>query len=95
MNKAQLIAKIHEQAGEGLSPEQTAEIVDTILAVIAQSLQQDQRFSVPGFGSFSVRPRAARTGRNLHTGEAIEIPASNAVGFTPAQALKGRLGGGA
>ena len=47
-----------------------------------------KKVMLPGFGSFQLRPRAARKGRNPQTGEEIDIKASNAVGFTAAKGLK-------
>lgn len=88
MTKAELIERLHEKAGEGLSRRLTAEIADAVFDIIAHSLTQDGRFAVPGFGTFNVKTRAARKGRNPQTGAEIDIPASKAVQFKPAAALK-------
>jgi DNA-binding protein HU-beta len=91
MTKAELIERVYEQAGEGLSRRLTAEIVENIFDTIALSLERDARFAVPAFGTFTLKTRAARKGRNPQTGAEIDIPASKAVQFKAAAALKGDL----
>ena len=54
-------------------------------------IKKEKRFAYPGFGTFTVRARKARTGRNPQTGEAIKIKASKTVGFKPAPTLKNTL----
>lgn len=91
MTRQDLIERIG-QATEGEHPRKlVAEVVDTTFARIADALRDDGRFSYPGFGTFTVRDRAARTGKNPRSGEPIEIPASRAVTFRPARALKDAL----
>ena len=51
-------------------------------------MKQNGKVQIPGFGSFEVRERAARTGRNPHTGEAIEIAAAKVPAFKPGKGLK-------
>ena len=51
-------------------------------------MKQNGKVQIPGFGSFEVRERAARTGRNHHTGEAIEIAAAKVPAFKPGKGLK-------
>lgn len=91
MTKAELIERVYEQAGEGLSRRLTAEIVETIFDTISLSLERDSRFAVPAFGTFTLKTRAARKGRNPQTGAEIDIPESKAVQFKAAAALKGDL----
>jgi len=62
--------------------------VDSFLAWVADSLAHQRKVTFRGFGTFRVRYRQARPGRNPKTGEAIRIPASWTVAFRPAKALR-------
>lgn len=62
--------------------------VDSLFNAIGSALQDGAKVRVNGFGTFEVRERKARVGRNPRTGEAIPIPATKAPAFKPAQALK-------
>ena len=86
MNKAELIDAIAEAAD--LSKASATRALDATLDTITSSLQSDDQVTLVGFGTFSVRPRAARTGRNPRTGEAIQIKASNNPAFKAGKALK-------
>ncbi|MEC1270958.1 HU family DNA-binding protein [Bacillus vallismortis] len=86
MNKTGLIAKVAEKQGE--SKKEAAPSVETVFDTISEALKSGEKVSIPGFGTFEVRERAARKGRNIQTGEEIEIPASKVVKFKPAKALK-------
>jgi DNA-binding protein HU-beta len=70
----------------------TEGFVDEVFAAMAAAIQKDGRFTFPGFGTFSVRERKARTGRNPQTGEPMTIAASKTVAFKPATAFKDDLG---
>lgn len=89
MTKAELIAAIQDSTGE--SKKRTADIIDAVFGQVATAIQNDGRFSYPGFGTFSVRERKARTGRNPRTGESIKIPKSKTVAFKAAPGLKDEL----
>jgi DNA-binding protein HU-beta len=65
--------------------------IETVTDTITRELHRAQRFSLPGFGTFAVSNRAARTGRNPRTGEAIQIKASKGVRFRAGTRLKGSL----
>lgn len=86
MTKAELIDIVADQAG--LTKADTTRVYDAIFEAITKSLKKEGRFAVSGFGTFEVRKRAARKGRNPQTGEAIKIKASKSVGFKQAAALK-------
>ena len=86
MNKAELIDAVAEAAD--LSKASAARAVDAVTDAIADSLKKDEQVAIVGFGTFSVRKRAARSGRNPRTGETINIKASNVPGFKPGKALK-------
>ena len=82
MNKADLIAAIAAKTGE------TKKSADAFVDVITESLVKGDKVQLVGFGSFEVRKRAARKGRNPQTKEEIKIPASKAPVFKAGKALK-------
>jgi DNA-binding protein HU-beta len=86
MNKSDLIDSI--AASTGLTKADAGRALDATTANIASALQQGQSVSLVGFGTFSVKHRAARTGRNPRTGETIMIRASNNPAFKAGKALK-------
>ncbi|WP_261816890.1 HU family DNA-binding protein [Vibrio gallicus] len=86
MNKTQLIEKIADNAD--LSKASAGRALDAIVESISESLQQGDQVALVGFGTFSVRTRAARTGRNPKTGEEIQIAEAKVPGFKPGKALK-------
>lgn len=73
MNKAELIATMAETSG--VSKKDTEQVLNAFIATVQKTLKQDGKVQIPGFGSFEVRERAARLGRNSLTGKAIEIAA--------------------
>ena len=88
MTKAELIDKVHElSAGAAGSNNATGEVVDATFAAITEAIKAG-RFAYPGFGTFTVRERAAREGRNPRTKTTIQIAASKSVGFKAAPKLK-------
>jgi DNA-binding protein HU-beta len=86
MNKAELIDAI--AAGAELSKADAGRALDATVAAIGKALQKGDTVTVIGFGSFVVRARAARTGRNPKTGEEIKIAASKNPVFKAGKALK-------
>ncbi len=86
MNKAELIDKVAEAAD--ISKATAARAVDALTDSIAKELKKGQAVTLVGFGTFTVRKRAARMGRNPRTGEAIKIKASKSPGFKAGKALK-------
>ncbi len=90
MTKAELVSKVADSA-EGVSKKTVEELIDATFDAIAAAVKKEKRFAVPGFGTFTVRNRAARTGRNPQTGATIKIKASKTVGFKPAPSLKEKL----
>ncbi|MCA9525812.1 MAG: HU family DNA-binding protein [bacterium] len=91
MTKAELIEAVHAAAGEGMTRKAVADLVDTIFDRIASSVREDGKFYMPGFGTWTLKERQARTGRNPRTGDALEIPASRTVGFKVSSELKAEL----
>lgn len=86
MNKRDLVESVAAEAG--LDRRSAESALDAAMGAISQALADGDKVTVAGFGTFEVRDRAARTGRNPQTGEAIEIAASKAPAFKPAAALK-------
>ena len=86
MNKGELVDAVAGSAG--LSRADAAKAVDATLDAIQGTLAAGGGVSLVGFGTFSVKARAARMGRNPRTGEAIQIKASNVPGFKAGKGLK-------
>jgi len=86
MNKSELIDAV--AAGSGLSRSDASSATDALLDSIIKALGSGDQVALTGFGTFSVRARAARTGRNPQTGETIQIKASNSPGFKAGKAFK-------
>ncbi len=86
MNKAELIAAVAEKAG--LSKKDTEKVINAAFDTITDELVAGEKVSLVGFGSFDVRNRAERTGRNPVTREEITIPASRTPVFKAGKALK-------
>lgn len=86
MNKTDLIQAVAEAAELTKASAQRA--VDAALETITQALKEGDAVAIPGFGTFSVGERAARTGRNPQTGETIEIAAATVVKFKAGKGLK-------
>lgn len=86
MNKAELIDPIAGHAD--LTKSDAGRALEGFCEAITDAMRKGEDVVLVGFGSFSVKAREARTGRNPSTGEAIEIAASKSVGFKPGKALK-------
>ena len=86
MNKKELVAAIAEKAEIKKVDAEVA--LNAIVEVISNELSNGEEVALSGLGKFEVRERAARSGRNPQTGEAISIPATKALGFKAAKALK-------
>ena len=86
MNKAELIAAVAEKAG--LSKKDSEAAVTAALDAITAALEDGDKVQLVGFGSFEIKKRAARTGRNPRTNEPVEIPAAKLPVFKAGKALK-------
>ena len=86
MNKAELVDAVAGAAN--LSKADAGRAVDAVVEGITSALKRGEQVSVVGFGTFSVKHRAARSGRNPRTGETIQIAASNVPGFKAGKGLK-------
>lgn len=86
MNKSQLIDKIAEDAE--LSKAAAGRALDAMINAVTEALKNDDQVALVGFGTFSVRERSARQGRNPQTGETIQIAAAKVPAFKAGKALK-------
>jgi len=86
MNKAELVDAV--AGASNLSKADAGRAVDAVVESITAALKRGEQVSVVGFGTFSVKHRAARAGRNPRTGETIQIAASNVPGFKAGKGLK-------
>lgn len=86
MNKAELIDAV--AAATELSKADATRAVDAIINQITGTLKRGDQVTLVGFGTFQVKARAARTGRNPQTGQTIQIAATNVPGFKAGKALK-------
>ena len=86
MNKSDLIAEIAAKTGTTKKDAEAA--LNAFVSVVTEALEKDEKVQLVGFGSFEVRKRAARKGRNPQTKEEIKIPASKAPVFKAGKALK-------
>lgn len=89
MNKAELIDQM--AASADISKASATRALDAMLDAVTDSLKQSEQVVLVGFGTFSVKERAARTGRNPQTGEPIQISAAKIPAFKPGKALKDSL----
>jgi len=86
MNKGELIEAV--AAAADLTKADATKAVEAVLETVTRTLKKGDQVSIVGFGSFSVKSRAARQGRNPKTGATIDIPASRVPGFKAGKALK-------
>lgn len=86
MNKAELINSVAEMAE--MTKKDAEKAVSAVFAAIEEALVEGEKVQLVGFGTFEVRSRAARTGRNPQTGEEIQIAATKVPAFRAGKALK-------
>lgn len=86
MNKTELVASIVDKAD--ISKKDAEKAVAAFIDTVAEELKKDGKIQLVGFGTFEVRKRAARTGRNPQTGATIKVPASKNPVFKAGKALK-------
>jgi DNA-binding protein HU-beta len=89
MKKAELIDTVATKSE--LTKQDTKKAVDALFETISNTLANEEKIQLIGFGTFEVRERAARTGRNPQTGEEMTIPASKVPAFKPGKELKEAL----
>ncbi len=86
MNKSELVEAIAN--GSGVTKAEASKVLEVFMATVTDVLKSGDQLVLPGFGSFSTGLRAARTGRNPQTGNAIEIKASRVAKFKAGKSLK-------
>jgi len=90
MNKAELIEEVANQTG--LAKRTSGKAVDAVVSAISDCLAKGEKVTLVGFGTFGVRQRKARTGRNPQTGATIQIPAKRVAKFVAGKTLKEKVG---
>lgn len=90
MNRGEFVAAISEHSG--LTKADSDRALEAVFKVVKKTLKSGDSISLVGFGTFVVRKRAARTGRNPRTGASIKIKASKVPAFKAGKALKDALG---
>ncbi len=86
MNKTELIALTAERTG--LTKKDTERVINAALDAVSAAMAEGDKVQLSGFGAFDVKDREARVGRNPHTKEAVEIPATKVPVFKPSKALR-------
>ena len=91
MNKSELVAAVANKTG--VTKKDTEEVLNAFVDVVKETLKADEKVQMIGFGTFESKTRAARTARNPHTQEEVQIPASKTVVFKAGKALKDAVNG--
>ncbi|MED4235700.1 HU family DNA-binding protein [Priestia megaterium] len=86
MNKTELVDAVATKSE--LTKQDSKKAVDALLETVSNTLAKEEKIQLVGFGTFEIRERAERTGRNPQTGEEMTIPASKAPAFKPGKELK-------
>ncbi|GLI19021.1 transcriptional regulator [Tepidanaerobacter syntrophicus] len=89
MNKAELISMMAEKSG--LTKKDSEKALNAFIEAVEEALAKGDKVQLVGFGTFEVRERSARKGRNPQTGEEIDIPAASVPAFKPGKALKDNI----
>jgi DNA-binding protein HU-beta len=91
LNKKELIDSVADNTGE--SKRTVSTVLDTFIDQVQRQVKKGERVSLPGFGTFERRNRAARTARNPRTGEEIKVKATKVPAFKPGAGFKGYVSG--
>ena len=91
MNKSELVEAVQKSLGNEATKRCAEDALAAVLGSIATGVKKDGKVQLIGFGTFAVKQRAARQGRNPKTGEAMQIKASKTVVFKCSSSLKGSL----
>ncbi|WP_457569173.1 HU family DNA-binding protein [Desulfurobacterium sp.] len=89
MRKMELVGKVAEKAG--VTKKQAYEVLEAFFKVIKQALKENEKVEIRGFGTFYMKKMAARSARNLKTGERIKIPPRLVPAFKPGANLKAAI----
>ena len=93
MNKSEIVGRV--RARTGMSKTDATRAVEEVFAAVTEGLAHSGPVRIAGFGTFTVKHRAERTGRNPRSGEPVTIPAAAAAVFKPAKEVRAALNGGA
>jgi len=93
MTKADLVVRVHEAIGPGVTKKDCAALVDGFLNAIKQAMVEGENIEIRGFGTFKVRDRRPRLGRNPRTGEPVRVPARSVPVFKPSRLFKAEVEG--
>ena len=91
MTKADIVEKIHTTTG--LPKKDSTDMMESVFAIMKESLEAGESIKISGFGSFVVNQKNARRGRNPQTGEAITIEARKVLAFKPSTVLREAING--
>ena len=91
VTRAQLTEAVYQEVG--LSRNESSELIETVLEEITRSLEDGETVKISSFGSFSVRQKVQRIGRNPKTGDEVPILPRRVLVFRPSQVLKARING--
>jgi integration host factor subunit alpha len=92
ITRAQLSEAVYQEVG--LSRNESADLLEAVLRQISEALAGGEMVKISSFGSFSIRRKGQRIGRNPKTGEEVPIQPRNVLVFRPSQVLKSRINGG-
>lgn len=91
MTKADLAERVADAVGPGVTKRECGLVVDAFLDAVKDALARGDRIELRGFGTFKVRHREARAGRNPRTGEAVDVPPRDVPVFKPSRHLRSRV----
>ncbi len=91
MTKAELVEKVAKDIGPTITKKLASEVIERTFENLHRAIRKDKRFTYPGFGTWTLRKRKARKGRNPKTGEEILIKPTRTVTFKPAPNFKAKL----
>jgi len=89
MTKADIVTAIYEKVG--ISKTESSDVVESVFEILKETLEHGEKVKISGFGTFIVKEKNSRKGRNPQTGEGITITARNVLTFKPSQVLKKAL----
>ncbi len=91
MTKIDIIEKIYEKFNDKITKKDISEIVDKVFNIMKESLEKDKELKIKGFGTWKVKEKKERKGRNPQTGETIIIPPRKVVSFKVSRILKEKI----
>ncbi len=86
MTKADIVAAIYEKVG--ISKTESSDVVESVFEILKEALQKGEKVKISGFGTFTVKEKNSRKGRNPQTGEGLTITARSVLSFKPSLVLK-------